>query len=86
VAQDAKGTVVGYVLAKMYLLFFFFEFTHSKTSPLSLREGLDREEDPSDVPHGHITSLSVMRHWRRLGIAKKLMLLSRAFPCFDGFT
>ena len=35
------------------------------------------EEDPSETPHGHITSLSVMRHWRRLGIAKKLMTLSQ---------
>jgi ribosomal protein S18 acetylase RimI-like enzyme len=32
-----------------------------------------REEEPSDVPHGHITSLSVMRTYRRLGLAQKLM-------------
>ncbi|KAJ9652878.1 N-terminal acetyltransferase A complex catalytic subunit ard1 [Neophaeococcomyces mojaviensis] len=32
------------------------------------------EEDPTDgVQHGHITSLSVMRTHRRLGIAEKLM-------------
>ncbi|KAK5090594.1 hypothetical protein LTR05_000769 [Lithohypha guttulata] len=32
------------------------------------------EEDPSDnIQHGHITSLSVMRTHRRLGIAEKLM-------------
>ncbi|KAI5200909.1 acyl-CoA N-acyltransferase [Aureobasidium subglaciale] len=32
------------------------------------------EEEPSDgVPHGHITSLSVMRTHRRLGLAEKLM-------------
>ncbi|CAG8602614.1 9665_t:CDS:2 [Paraglomus brasilianum] len=31
------------------------------------------EEDPEDAPHGHITSLSVMRTYRRLGIAEKLM-------------
>ncbi|KAI9099398.1 acyl-CoA N-acyltransferase [Phlyctochytrium arcticum] len=48
VAQDQKGRVVGYVLAKM-------------------------EEDSGELPHGHITSLSVMRNWRRLGIAEKLM-------------
>ncbi|KND02541.1 peptide alpha-N-acetyltransferase complex A subunit ARD1 [Spizellomyces punctatus DAOM BR117] len=48
VAEDQKGRVVGYVLAKM-------------------------EEEVGDVPHGHITSLSVMRNWRRLGIAEKLM-------------
>lgn len=32
------------------------------------------EEDPADgIQHGHITSLSVMRTHRRLGIAEKLM-------------
>ncbi|KAL2911960.1 N-terminal acetyltransferase A complex catalytic subunit ard1 [Polyrhizophydium stewartii] len=31
------------------------------------------EEDPTEEPHGHITSLAVMRNWRRLGIAEKLM-------------
>ncbi|KAJ3415016.1 N-alpha-acetyltransferase 10 [Chytridiales sp. JEL 0842] len=48
VAEDHKGRIVGYVLAKM-------------------------EEEPNEVPHGHITSLSVMRNYRRLGIAEKLM-------------
>jgi ribosomal protein S18 acetylase RimI-like enzyme len=38
------------------------------------------EEEPSDgVPHGHITSLSVMRTHRRLGLAEKLMRQSRMF-------
>lgn len=38
------------------------------------------EEEPTDgVQHGHITSLSVMRTHRRLGIAEKLMRQSRAF-------
>lgn len=38
------------------------------------------EEEPSDgIPHGHITSLSVMRTHRRLGIAEKLMRQSRMF-------
>ena len=36
-----------------------------------------REEKPESVPHGHITSLSVMRECRRLGIAEKLMTQSR---------
>lgn len=31
------------------------------------------EEEQTSVPHGHITSLSVMRSYRRLGIAQKLM-------------
>ena len=36
------------------------------------------EEEPSDgVQHGHITSLSVMRTHRRLGLAEKLMRQSR---------
>ncbi|KAJ3220268.1 N-terminal acetyltransferase A complex catalytic subunit ard1 [Dinochytrium kinnereticum] len=48
VAVDAKGRMVGYVLAKM-------------------------EEEPGESPHGHITSLAVMRNFRRLGIAEKLM-------------
>lgn len=38
------------------------------------------EEDPADgIQHGHITSLSVMRTHRRLGIAEKLMRQSREF-------
>lgn len=37
------------------------------------------EEEPADgIPHGHITSLSVMRTHRRLGLAEKLMRQSRA--------
>lgn len=39
------------------------------------------EEDPVDgIPHGHITSLSVMRTHRRLGLAERLMRCSRT--CF----
>jgi N-alpha-acetyltransferase 10/11 len=39
------------------------------------------EEEPTDgIPHGHITSLSVMRTHRRLGLGGKLMRQSRAFP------
>ena len=38
------------------------------------------EEEPADgVQHGHITSLSVMRTHRRLGIAERLMRMSRRF-------
>ena len=38
------------------------------------------EEEPTDgVQHGHITSLSVMRTHRRLGLADKLMRQSREF-------
>lgn len=52
VACDARGRIVGYVLAKM-------------------------EDEPSAEPHGHITSLSVMRTYRRLGLAEKLMRQSQ---------
>ncbi|XP_064399882.1 N-alpha-acetyltransferase 10-like isoform X2 [Halichondria panicea] len=48
VAEDDRGRIVGYVLAKM-------------------------EEDPDEVPHGHITSLAVRRTHRRMGMAMKLM-------------
>jgi ribosomal protein S18 acetylase RimI-like enzyme len=38
------------------------------------------EEEPTDgIPHGHITSLSVMRTHRRLGLAEKLMRQSREY-------
>lgn len=37
-----------------------------------------REEDlTSGKPHGHITSVAVMRTYRRLGLAEKLMKQSR---------
>ena len=36
------------------------------------------DEDPADgIQHGHITSLSVMRTHRRLGLAERLMRMSR---------
>ena len=36
------------------------------------------EEEPVDgIPHGHITSVSVMRSYRRLGLAEKLMRQSQ---------
>ena len=40
-----------------------------------------REEDVSDgdEPHGHVTSISVLRSYRRLGLAKRLMVQSRAY-------
>ncbi|KAF8315041.1 acyl-CoA N-acyltransferase [Clavulina sp. PMI_390] len=52
VAEDHKGRIVGYILAKM-------------------------EEEPEDAPHGHVTSISVLRSYRRLGLAKKLMVQSQ---------
>ncbi|CAO1632973.1 unnamed protein product [Sympodiomycopsis kandeliae] len=36
------------------------------------------EEEPTDgIPHGHVTSISVLRTYRRLGLAKKLMVQSQ---------
>ncbi|ORX54829.1 acyl-CoA N-acyltransferase [Piromyces finnis] len=35
------------------------------------------EEDQSEPPHGHITSLSVLRSYRRLGLASRLMAQSQ---------
>jgi len=52
VAEDHKGRIVGYILAKM-------------------------NEEPSDEPSGHVTSISVMRTYRRLGLAHKLMKQSQ---------
>lgn len=41
------------------------------------------EEEPTDgLQHGHITSLSVMRTHRRLGIAERLMRMSRESSSF----
>ena len=45
VAENYKGQIVGYVLAKM--------------------------EDESNPPHGHITSLAVLRTHRKCGIGKR---------------
>ncbi|KAJ7466456.1 acyl-CoA N-acyltransferase [Mycena latifolia] len=61
VAEDAKGRIVGYVLAKID------DPTESDDS------GAAHEGDI----HGHINSISVLRTYRRLGLAKKLMLLSQ---------
>jgi len=54
VAEDHRGQLVGYVLAKM---------------------DDERHAEPDKVvPHGHITSLAVMRSHRKLGLASQLML------------
>ncbi|GAA51326.1 peptide alpha-N-acetyltransferase [Clonorchis sinensis] len=46
---------------------------HVKLSPEFTTLSGFREEDPEDVPYGHITSLAVKRPYRRLGIAQSLM-------------
>ena len=33
----------------------------------------DEDEKNNKIPHGHITSISVLRDYRKLGIATKLM-------------
>ncbi|KAJ8582866.1 acyl-CoA N-acyltransferase [Rhizopogon salebrosus TDB-379] len=40
-------------------------------------EEQDGQPVADHVPHGHVTSISVMRSYRRLGLAKKLMLQSQ---------
>ena len=46
---------------------------------LRVYEIFHREEDPKVEPHGHITSLAVMRTHRRQGLATKLMDQARMF-------
>jgi len=55
IAEDHKGRIVGYVLAKID----------------------EEDEDTKEPIHGHVNSISVLRSYRRLGIAKKLMILSQ---------
>jgi N-alpha-acetyltransferase 10/11 len=38
---------------------------------------MEEELEPDQRPHGHITSLSVMRKYRRLGIAQRLMIMAQ---------
>ncbi|PKI85437.1 N-terminal amino-acid N(alpha)-acetyltransferase NatA [Malassezia vespertilionis] len=64
VAEDEKGNIVGYILGKMYARI--------------VSKLIHREEEPADgVPNGHVTSISVLRSHRRLGLANKLMSLSQ---------
>lgn len=37
----------------------------------------EEESEKGEPPHGHVTSISVLRSYRRLGLAKKLMEQSR---------
>jgi len=38
-----------------------------------------RDEENPSTPSGHVTSISVLRSYRRLGLAAKLMRQSRTF-------
>jgi N-alpha-acetyltransferase 10/11 len=65
VAEDFDGTIVGYCLAKMEE-----ESSNSgESSPQSNKQSPPR--------HGHITSLSVLRTYRKRGIATALMRRSQ---------
>ena len=72
VAEDEKGRIVGYILAKMYVPVILLVLSNSGWMQR-------REEDLSEgeEPHGHVTSISVLRSYRRLGLAKRLMVQSR---------
>lgn len=86
VAEDHNGKIVGYVLAKMCVararsrslsapfavVYCVASHTHAHEWIVTVR----REEDAS-VPHGHITSLAVLRTHRKCGIATKLMKAAR---------
>ena len=64
VAQDYDGKIVGYVLAKM-------EETDSND------ESQQQSATNQPPPHGHITSLAVLRTHRKRGIATALMRRSQ---------
>jgi ribosomal protein S18 acetylase RimI-like enzyme len=72
VAEDHKGRIVGYILAKMCVV----RYSLVATQHIDV---IQRDEDISEgeEPHGHVTSISVLRSYRRLGLAKKLMIQSR---------
>ena len=72
VAEDHKGRIVGYVLAKMFVWLSLSLFAINVSS---ISE--DDEKSNTEEIHGHVNSISVLRSYRRLGLAKKLMLLSR---------
>jgi ribosomal protein S18 acetylase RimI-like enzyme len=57
VAEDHKGRIVGYVLAKI--------------------DEPGEDDAASSEIRGHVNSISVLRSYRRLGLAKQLMLLSQ---------
>jgi peptide alpha-N-acetyltransferase len=87
VAEDYNGKIVGYVLAKMYVLLLLQGVICGRPPSKLAAEALPphlarrhvcmcREED--DIPlHGHITSLAVLRSHRKLGLATKLMSATR---------
>jgi N-alpha-acetyltransferase 10/11 len=80
VAEDHKGRIVGYVLAKMYEASSLSCILCFDNVSIDLSSEEDSEEDnKEEVIHGHVNSISVLRSYRRLGLAKKLMLRSREY-------
>ncbi len=77
VAEDAKGRIVGYVLAKMCVVPFLLHPLSRKNDNSDGKDDMDDTAEPNET-HGHVNSISVLRTYRRLGIARRLMLLSRA--------
>ncbi|KAF5321813.1 hypothetical protein D9619_000636 [Psilocybe cf. subviscida] len=73
VAEDHKGRIVGYILAKMFV-WSPPSYAEQLADTLNLR---DEEVPEGDPPRGHVTSISVLRSYRRLGLAKKLMIQSQ---------
>ena len=69
------------MLAKMYA----HPLLYVKPEAALLRFGwfthFCRREEDADIPHGHITSLSVARSHRKLGLAAKLMQSARKAGC-----
>jgi len=63
VAEDHKRRIVGYVLAKI--------------DNENENDTVSSKNDKESEIRGHINSISVLRSSRRLGLAKKLMLLSQ---------
>lgn len=85
VAEDHKGRIVGYVLSKMWARLNSSRIILSSSHlPLVGRDEPD-EDNPEGETHGHVNSISVLREYRRLGIARKMMLLSRLCYRFGFF-
>jgi ribosomal protein S18 acetylase RimI-like enzyme len=87
VAEEAStGKIVGYILAKMFVPFLLLPLSLLLAhllyppTPVSLSTA-SRDDDAATSttgpPKGHVTSISVLRTHRRLGLANKLMRQSQ---------
>lgn len=79
VAVSPKGEIVGYILAKMSVLRHTRGDRQAHHLPIMVLR--NRDEEAVDIPSGHVTSISVLRPYRRLGLANKLMRQSRRPLC-----